>query len=63
MIILDRNLTSTELTVPELVYLQILEEKGDYEMPEKLQVLFGLDSDTAFRKTDAYFKFRNGEIL
>lgn len=63
MIILDRNLTATELTVPELVYLQMLEQNGDYEMPEKMQVLFGLDSNTAFQKTDAYLKFRNGETL
>lgn len=65
MIILDRNLTSTELTVPELVYLQFLEmqEKDDYEMLDKLQVIFGLDEDTAYRKIDAYLKFRNGETL
>lgn len=65
MIILDRNLTATELTVPELVYLQMLEEKGndDYEMPEKLKILFGLDDDTAYRKTEAYLNFRNGEVL
>lgn len=65
MIILDRNLTATELTVLELVYLQIMEENGkyDYEMPERLQVLFGLDEDMAFRKVDAYLKFRDGETL
>ena len=65
MIILDRNLTVMELTIPELVYLKILEENRnyDYEMPERLQVLFGLDENMAFRKVDAYLKFRDGETL
>lgn len=48
MIILDRNLISTELTVPELIYLQFLEmqEEDDYETLYKFQVIFGLDEDT-----------------